>query len=57
MDHFMVNVGDDEINVGDEVTLLGEGIGAEDLASWTGTSEYEVLTNISARVPRVYVNE
>ena len=55
MDQFMVNVGEDEIKVGDEVTLLGNGIIAEDLADWTGTNEYEVMTNISARVPRVYV--
>ncbi len=57
MDQFMVNVGDDEAQVGDEVILLGSGIGAHDLAEWTGTNEYEVLTNISARVPRVYVME
>ncbi len=57
MDQFMVNVGDDDIKVGDEVTLLGDGILAEDLAQWTGTNEYEVMTNISARVPRVYINE
>jgi alanine racemase len=57
MDQFMVNVGEDEINVGEEVTLLGEGIRAEDLAQWMGTNEYEVMTNISARVPRVYINE
>lgn len=57
MDQFMVNVGDDEIQVGDEVILLGEGIAAEDLAQWMGTNEYEVMTNISARIPRVYVNE
>jgi alanine racemase len=57
MDQFMVNVGDDEVNVGDDVVLLGEGIAAEDLAEWMGTNEYEVLTNISARVPRVYVSE
>jgi len=57
MDQFMVNVGDADIRVGDEVILLGEGIMAEDLAQWTGTNEYEVMTNISARVPRVYVNE
>ena len=55
MDQFMVNVGDDNIQVGDEVTLLGDGIRAEDLADWAGTNEYEVLTNVSARVPRVYV--
>lgn len=57
MDQFMVNVGDDDIKVGDEVILLGDGIVAEDLARWTGTNEYEVMTNISARVPRIYVNE
>jgi alanine racemase len=57
MDQFMVNVGDDEVKVGDEVILLGEGIFAEDLALWTGTNEYEVMTNISARVPRVFVEE
>ena len=28
-----------------------------DLAEWTGTNEYEVLTNISARVPRLYIRE
>jgi alanine racemase len=57
MDQFMVNVGEDEINIGEEVILLGEGIRAEDLAQWMGTNEYEVMTNISARVPRVYINE
>ena len=57
MDQFMVDVGDDEIKVGDEVILLGKGIRAEDLAQWTGTNEYEVMTNISARVSRVYIGE
>jgi len=57
MDQFMVNVGDDEIHVGDEVILLGEGIAAEDLAQWMGTNEYEVMTNISARIPRAYIDE
>ncbi len=57
MDQFMVDVGEDDIKIGEEVILLGAGIRAEDLAQWTGTNEYEVMTNISARVPRVYVNE
>ncbi|NJC98184.1 MAG: alanine racemase, partial [Anaerolineae bacterium] len=57
MDQFMVDVGDEEVQVGEDVVLLGGGISAEDLAEWTGTNEYEVLTNISARVPRVYVGE
>ena len=54
MDQFMVNVGNDDVKVGDEVTLLGDGIAPEELADWTSTNEYEVMTNISARVPRVF---
>jgi alanine racemase len=57
MDQFMVNVGDDDIQVGADVILLGEGIAAEDLAQWMGTNEYEVMTSINNRVPRIYLNE
>jgi alanine racemase len=57
MDQFMVNAGGDDVKVGDEVTLLGNGIAPEELADWTGTNEYEVMTNVSARVPRVYINK
>jgi alanine racemase len=57
MDQFMVNVGDDDIGVGEDVILLGDGITASDLAAWSGTNEYEALTSISARVPRVFVQE
>lgn len=57
MDQFMVNVGDEDVHVGEDVILLGGAICAENLAEWAGTNEYEVLTSISARVPRVYVNE
>lgn len=55
MDQLMVNVGVDDVRVGDEVILLGDGIAPEELADWAGTNEYEVMTNISARVPRVFV--
>jgi alanine racemase len=55
MDQFMVNAGRDDIKVGDEVTLMGNGITPEELADWAGTNEYEIMTNISARVPRVFV--
>lgn len=57
MDQFMVNVGDDDVKVGDDVILLGGGVTACDLAAWAGTNEYEMLTSISARVPRVFVAE
>lgn len=47
------------VAVGDEVLLLGEQNGAvldaRDLASAAGTIPYEVLTNVSRRVPRVYL--
>ncbi|MCZ2126336.1 MAG: alanine racemase [Anaerolineales bacterium] len=56
MDLFMADLGDDDAAVGDEVVLLGEGIAPEELAAWQGTNEYEVMTNISARVPRVFIN-
>lgn len=55
MDQFMADAGEDNVNVGDRVTLLGDGITPEELADWAGTNEYEVMTNISARVPRVFV--
>jgi alanine racemase len=62
MDQFMANAMDDEVNVGDEVILLGRHssgsqVTAEDLAAWAGTNEYEVLTNISARVPRRFITD
>ena len=59
MDQFMVDLEEDEAQTGDEIILLGEAasgerITVEDLADWTGTNEYEVMTNISARVPREF---
>lgn len=46
------------VSVGDEVVVLGEQDGAvakaEDLARAAGTIPYEVLTNVSRRVPRFY---
>jgi alanine racemase len=55
MDQFMADAGGDEISVGDDVVLLGDEIAPEELADWAGTNEYEVMTNISARVPRVFI--
>ncbi|MGB5687514.1 MAG: alanine racemase C-terminal domain-containing protein [Candidatus Electrothrix sp.] len=34
-----------------------EAITANELAEQLDTINYEVLTNISARVPRIYINE
>lgn len=62
MDQFMVNLGADLAEIGDEVILLGEAasgarITAEELAEWAGTIPYEVCTNITARVPRVWTKD
>ena len=47
-------------HTGDEALLLGEQNGtvldARDLAAAAQTIPYEVLTNVSRRVPRIYLN-
>lgn len=60
MDQFMVDVSHiDDINVGDEVVLLGKQgddfISAEEMAEWIGTINYEVVCDVSKRVPRYYL--
>ena len=49
-----------DVSIGDEALLLGEQDGASldarDLAAAAGTIPYEVLTNVSRRVPRVYLD-
>jgi alanine racemase len=58
MDQMMVNIEWNEGWNGDDVILIGEQDGArvtvEELAEWAGTVPYEILTAISARVPRIY---
>ena len=45
------------VRAGDEVVLLGkqgdDEISADEIADWLGTINYEVVTSLSARVPRV----
>jgi alanine racemase len=56
MDQLMVDCGDDDVVVGDEVVLIGrqgdETITASEWAERLGTIGYEVVCAISARVPR-----
>ena len=60
MDQTVVCIDDGEAYNGEEVVLLGsqgkEKITADDLAELLGTINYEVLTSISSRVPRIYIN-
>lgn len=61
MDHIMIDVGDGEVELGDEVVLLGSSheqqITAWDLADKIGTIPYEVTCAVSSRVPRVYIRD
>lgn len=54
MDMTMVDVSGLEVKVGDEAIIYGEEISLKVLADKIGTIPYELLTNISARVKRVY---
>jgi alanine racemase len=62
MDHTMLDVTDvPGVVAGDEVVVVGSQggamISADELAQWTETIAYEVLTSVGKRVPRVYVEE
>src|SRR3990172_587865 len=59
MDLTMIDVTDIRgVQQGDEVVLLGhqgrEKLSADEMALWAETISYEILTSISARVPRIY---
>jgi alanine racemase len=58
MDQFVVDFGDEPVDVGDEVVLFGPGDDGEPTAQeWgdtLGTISYEMATGIGARVPRCY---
>lgn len=61
MDQMMIDLGPDgEAYKRDEVILVGKSKNQEitffDIAEWSDTSIYELLSQISYRVPRVYVN-
>ncbi|HEX9762913.1 MAG TPA: alanine racemase C-terminal domain-containing protein, partial [Acidimicrobiia bacterium] len=59
MDQILVDVGDDEIEMGEEVILMGSQgtaeITADQWAEELGTISYEVVCGIGPRMPRKYV--
>ena len=58
MDMFMVDATEIlDVSVGDEVVLIGEKYGANDMAKDAKTIPYEVVCSISKRVPRIYLGE
>jgi alanine racemase len=60
MDSFMADLGEDTCEVGDEAVLIGtqgaERIGAEDVAARMNTINYEVVTQLSRRLDRVFID-
>ncbi len=58
MDSFMVDLADDDCAVGDEAVLIGEQDGAritaDEIAAALDTINYEVVTRLSPRIPRLY---
>jgi len=59
MDEVVVDIGDDYVQPGDEVVLIGQqdghSIWADEIAEKIGTIHYEITTSIAARVPRVFI--
>jgi alanine racemase len=59
MDQFLVDVGDDAVETGDEIVLFGSGRDgeptAQDWAEALDTISYEIVTRVGSRVPRRYV--
>jgi len=54
MDMTMIDITRIEANEGDEVILFGEGLSIYEVASAINTIPYEILTNTSERVKRVF---
>jgi len=55
MDMIIVDITDHrQVKVGDEVTLLGDKISAEEFANWAKTSNYEVITRLNPLIKKIY---
>jgi alanine racemase len=55
MDQITADVGEvPGVRAGDRATLIGGGITADEVAEWSDTTSYEVLTSIGRRVERTY---
>ncbi|MEX0868169.1 MAG: alanine racemase, partial [Nitriliruptoraceae bacterium] len=55
MDQLLVWCGDAAVTVGEPVVLLGDGVRVEDWAVAADTITYEIVTQLTARLPRVEV--
>ena len=58
MDMITVDLsGQDDIRVGDEVELWGPNLAVNEIAAHAGTIGYELLAGMTARLPRVYLDQ
>jgi alanine racemase len=57
MDMCMLDVSNVDVKEGDEVIIFNEQLKIEDMAKQINTIPYEILTNVSQRVKRVYFYE
>lgn len=58
MDMCMIDITDiPNVKEGDEVIVFNEKLPVSQLAKWANTIPYEIMTSISQRVKRVFVNE
>jgi alanine racemase len=57
MDMTMVDVTGMDVKAGDEAEIFGDDVSLEEIAQWLETIPYEVLTSVSQRVKRIYVQE
>ncbi|MCU1523582.1 MAG: alr [Microbacteriaceae bacterium] len=59
MDQFVVDVGDDDVKIGDRAVLIGDPAAgmpsAEDWAAASGTINYEIVTRLGGRIERTYI--
>lgn len=58
MDMIMVNISHiPNVQEGDEVEIFGKHLPVQQVAAWCNTISYEIMTSVSERVKRVYVEE
>ena len=57
MDMAMVDVTEINCQEGDSVEIFGKNLSINEMSHRGGTISYEILTNISQRVPRIYLGE
>lgn len=55
MDMIMVDVTDIPCQEGDQVIIFGDNPSLNQIAAWSETISYEILTSISSRVKRIYI--